>query len=50
MKVTRTVWSRGKVRDNIKDLPIAIILPPEKRDMKISTLQAENQAADLTGH
>ena len=25
MKVACTVWSRGKVRDSIKDLPIAII-------------------------
>ena len=25
MKVACTVWSRGKVGDNIKDLPIAII-------------------------
>ena len=25
MKVARTVWSRGKGRDNIRALPIAII-------------------------
>lgn len=24
VKAVRTVWSGGKVRDNIKDLPIAI--------------------------
>lgn len=24
VKVSRTVWSRGKIRDNIKDLPITI--------------------------
>jgi len=24
MKISRTVWSRGKVGDNIKNLPIAI--------------------------
>ena len=28
MKVACTVWSKGKVRDNIKDLPIAIINSP----------------------
>lgn len=25
MKVVRTVWSRGKVGDNIKNLPIAMV-------------------------
>lgn len=29
MKVACTVWSRGKVRDCIKDLPIAIINPSD---------------------
>lgn len=29
MKVACTVWSRGKVRDCIKDLPIAIVNPSD---------------------
>lgn len=29
IKVACTVWSRGKARDNIKGLPIAIVNPPD---------------------
>ena len=29
MKVACTVWSRGKVGDSIKDLPIAIVNPSD---------------------
>ena len=29
MKVACTVWSRGKARDNIKGLPIAIVNPSD---------------------
>ena len=29
MKVACTVWSRGKAKDNIKGLPIAIINPSD---------------------
>lgn len=37
-KLARTVWSGGKGRDNIKTLPIAILLP--YKDEKCSRYRA----------
>ena len=41
MKVARTVWSGGKVQDNIRDLPIAIII--KYSDVMYKAIDVQNK-------